>query len=79
MSKTLYFFREKFPNLNQPNSVRARKKEKRFEHTRSKNQLIHIFKMNVNCANENFIEKTLFTRLRRLLEFCFTVITLWNS
>ena len=28
MSKTLYFFRAKFPNLNQPNSVRARKKKK---------------------------------------------------
>lgn len=50
MSKTLYFFRAKFPNLNQPNSVGARKKKKQFEHTRSKNQLIHIFEMNVNCA-----------------------------
>ena len=43
--------------------------KKKSEHSRFENHFIHIFLMNVKDVNENYIEKTLFTRLRRFLEF----------
>ena len=65
MSKTLYFSHAIFPKFNKPNrDGRARKKKYCSSTAALKINFEHFV-----IQNKNDFEKTLFTSLRRLLEF----------
>ena len=69
MSKNPCLFHSVFRNLNQPKKDGRPRNKKNLSTVALKIISFTFFLMNVKDVNENYIEKTLFTRLRRFLEF----------